>query len=147
MTLIPQINQDLAVSMKKGATAHIATLRLVKNALQNEQIKLGHELSDDEALKVMQREAKQRRESIEQYRAGGRTDLVDSEQQELAIIETYLPQRLGPKELEQLVDRAIADIGATTEAQMGAVIGAVMQQAHGRADGATVAQLVRQKLR
>ena len=146
MALPTQIDQDLATSMKEGVVARTAVLRLVKSSLKNEQIKLGHELSEAEALKVLQREAKQRKDSIEQYRAGNRADLAESEQHELTIIEAYLPQQMSPDELEQLVDSVIAETNATGVAQMGAVIGAVLARAKGRADGAAVSQLVRQKL-
>jgi len=146
MSLSAQLDQDIATSMKEGVVARTTTLRLIKNALKNEQIKLGHELSQAEALKVLQREAKQRKDSIAQYRAGNRADLADSEQHELTIIEAYLPAQMGEAELANLVDAAIAETGATGVAQMGAVIAAVMQRAGGRADGAAVAQQVRQKL-
>ena len=146
MALPTQIDQDLATSMKEGVVARTAGLRLGKSSLKNEQIKRGHELSEAEALKVLQREAKQRKDSIEQYRAGNRADLAESEQHELTIIEAYLPQQMSPDELEQLVDSVIAETNATGVAQMGAVIGAVLARAKGRADGAAVSQLVRQKL-
>lgn len=146
MSLLSQIDQDIAASMKEGVASRTATLRLIKNSLKNEQIKVGHELSEAEALKVLGREAKQRRDSIEQYTAGGRTDLADAEKLELSIIESYLPQQMGDEELAQLADSVIAETGATGVTQMGMVIGAVIQRAEGRADGTRVSQLVRQKL-
>jgi uncharacterized protein YqeY len=146
MPLSAQIDQDLTTSMKEGQAVRTGTLRLIKNALKNEQIKLGHELTEAEVLKVLQREAKQRRDSITQYQAGNRADLADAEQQELAIIEAYLPDQMGETELAKLVETVISELGATGPAQMGAVIGAVMQRAGGRADGGAVATQVRQKL-
>ncbi len=125
--------------------ARTAVLRLIKSSLKNEQIKLGHELTEAEALKVVQREAKQRKDSIAQYAQGGRTDLAESEQHELTIIESYLPQQMSEAELTALVDAVIAETSANAT-QMGMVIGAVLQRAEGRADGTAVSQLVRQKL-
>ena len=146
MPLQQQIDQDLASSMKEGDAARTSILRLLKNSLKNEQIKLGHELSEEETLKVLQREAKQRRDSIEQFKAGGRDDLVESEQAELSAVEAYLPQQMSEGELEALVDEVIQETGASSPAQMGQVIGAVLKKAQGRADGGAVSKLVRQKL-
>jgi uncharacterized protein YqeY len=146
MALVSQIDQDLTTSMKEGMADRTAVLRLLKSSLKNEQIKLGHELSEEEALKVVQREAKQRKDSIAQYQQGGRNDLVDAEQGELTLIEAYLPAQMSEEELSQLVNKVIADTNATGVAQMGVVIGAVLKQAAGQADGAAVSRLVRQKL-
>lgn len=141
-----QIDQDLATSMKEGMVARTSVLRLLKASMQNEQIKLGHELSAGEMLKVLQREAKQRRDSIEQYRAGGRDDLADLEQHELDVITAYLPTQMSADEIGVVVDEVIADLGAEGQSQMGIVIGAVMKQLEGKADGATVSQVVRSRL-
>jgi hypothetical protein len=146
MTLSQQIDQDAATSMREGVAARTAVLRLLKAALKNEQIKLGHELTEGEELKVLQREAKQRKDSIEQYSNAGRTDLADSEQHELTIIESYLPQQMSEEELAEVVNRVIDDTGAEGLPQMGVVIGAVMNEVEGRADGATVARLVKERL-
>jgi uncharacterized protein YqeY len=94
MTLSEQLTADLGDSMKAGNSAKTGVLRLLKSSLKNEQIKLGHELGDDEVLKVLQREAKQRRDSIDQYQTAGRSDLVAIEEAELAILQTYLPQAM-----------------------------------------------------
>jgi uncharacterized protein YqeY len=146
MVLLEQIDQDLASSMKEGTPERTGVLRLLKNALKNEQIKAGHELSDTEALKVLQREAKQRKDSITQYQQGNRTDLAEAEQKELTIIEAYLPQQMSEAELAQLVDAVITESQAKSVTQMGMVIGEVVKRAAGRADGAAVSHLVRQKL-
>lgn len=146
MSLQTQLDQDLATSMKEGVVARTSVLRLLKSSLKNEQIKVGHDLSEAEILTVLQREAKQRKDSITQYQAGGRDDLAAGEQQELAIIESYLPAQMSETEIATLVDSVIAEIKATDQTQMGVVIGAVVKRAEGRADGAMVAALVRQKL-
>jgi uncharacterized protein YqeY len=146
MPLNQQIDQDLATSMKEGVVMRTAALRLIKNSLKNEQIKVGHELSESEELKVLQREAKQRRDSIEQYNQGNRPELAEAEQHELDIIQEFLPQQMGEAELTKLVDDVIAEIKPTGPTQMGVVIGAVMQRAGGKADGGAVSQMVRSKL-
>lgn len=146
MTPRQQIDQDLTASMKEGVVARTSVLRLLKASMQNEQIKLGHELSEAEVVKVLQREAKQRRDSIEQYRSGGRDDLADSEQHELDVIQAYLPDQMPEEELAGVVDAVITELGAEGLSQMGVVIGAVMKRVNGRADGAAVSQLVRTRL-
>jgi uncharacterized protein len=146
MSFQSQLDQDLTTSMKEGMAARTAVLRLLKTSLKNEQIKQGAELTDEQALKVIQREAKQRRDSIDQYTKGDRADLATAEQAELDIIQTYLPEQMGEAELAQIVDSVIAETGATGPGQMGVVIGSVMKQVAGKADGAAVSALVRQKL-
>ncbi len=147
MSLLRQIDADLAESMKAGSADRTAVIRLIKSALKNEQIKLGHELSDAEVQKALQREAKQRQDSIRQYRDAKREDLAGAEEMELKTIRTYLPEQMPVQELAALVDQVVAQTGATGPAQMGAVIGAVMQRAAGRADGGQVAQFVRERLK
>jgi len=144
MTIAEQITQDLTASMKAGDTARTGTLRLLRAAFKNEEIKLGHTLSDDESLKVLQREAKQRRDSIDQYRAAQRPELAEREEAELEIIQTYLPQPLSEDELRAIVAEVATAQG--DGAQMGAVIGAVMQRVGARAEGGTVSRLVRERL-
>ncbi|HSX41240.1 MAG TPA: GatB/YqeY domain-containing protein [Candidatus Saccharimonadales bacterium] len=146
MPIVSQIESDLATAMKDGVADQVSVLRLIKNSLQAENKKLAHDLSDDEAIKVLQREAKQRKDSIDQYTKGGRRDLADAEQQELAIIESYLPEQMSEEELASLVDKVVAETGASGLAQIGVVIGAVMKEAGGAADGSTVSRLVRAKL-
>ena len=146
MGLLQQIDSDLASAMKSGDAQLTGVLRLLKSSLKNEQIKLGHELSDGEQVKLFQREAKQRKDSVEQYTKGDRADLAEAERSELAIIERYLPQQMSSEELESLVEEVIANLGATGLPQMGQVIGTVVKRAAGAADGGQISALVRQKL-
>lgn len=146
MALIDQISSATATAMKAGQADRVAVLRLLSNSMANERIKTGADLDETAQLKVVQREAKQRKDSIEQYQKADRADLVAEEQAELAIIEEYLPVQMDQAELESMVDAVIAAQGATSMAQMGSVIGAVVAQAAGRADGAQVSAVVRQKL-
>lgn len=132
--------------MKAGDTARTGTLRLLRGAVKNEEIKIGHPLDESEVLKVLARESKQRKDSMEAYGQGGREDLVGKEKAELAVIGEYLPEAMSDAELGKLVDEAVSQLGATDLKQMGVVIGAVMGKAGGRADGGVVAQLVRKRL-
>ncbi len=146
MTIAERITTDLTASMKAGDTDKTAALRLIRAATKNEEIKLGHPLSDDEMLKLLQREAKQRRDSIEQYQAGNRPELAAKEQAELDVIAGYLPQPLSEDELRQIVREVVAAQGATDASKMGAVIGGVMAKVGARAEGGTVSRLVREEL-
>ena len=146
MALTEKISSDLAHALREGDTARVGVLRLLLSSLKNEQIKQGQELDEGSALKVLQREAKQRRDSIAAYREADRSDLVDFEQAELKIIEDYLPTGMPEAEIDQLIEEVISEVGAGDMKQMGVVIGAVLQRAGGRADGAMVSQKVRQRL-
>jgi uncharacterized protein YqeY len=146
MTKIEQLDDDIAAAMRAGQSDVTDVLRLLKSSIKNEAIKVGHELSDDEVMKVLAKEAKQRRDSITAYEAAKRADLVQVEQAELVIIETYLPKQLDEAELTKIVVAAIAETGATSKAQMGQVMAAVMKQTAGAADGAVVSRLVAAQL-
>jgi uncharacterized protein YqeY len=115
-------------------------------AAHNRQIELGHELTDADVIEVLDRQAKQRRESIELYRQGGRAELADAEEAEMAILREYLPEPLTDAELERLAREAVAATGAKGPADMGRVMGALVPQTKGRADGKAVSDLVRRLL-
>lgn len=146
MNLAEQITEDMKTSMKAGDSARTGVLRLLRGAFKNEEIKTGSPLDDAGQMKVLQREAKQRKDSIAAYSAAGRNDLVANEEAELAIIATYLPQQMSEDELTALVEKVVAETGANGPAAMGQVIGAVMKQAGAAADGGLVARLVKEKL-
>lgn len=146
MSLVATIDQDMLTAMRGKDAARTAVLRLMKSSLKNEQIKLGHELSDDEALKVLAREVKQRRDSIDAYTQAGRGELADAESEEMTLIAEYMPEQMSEDELAKIVDQVMTETGATTMAQMGMVIGRVMTLAEGRIDGAAVSKLVKDKL-
>jgi uncharacterized protein YqeY len=141
-----KIATDMRDAMKAREQARVATLRMLMAAVKNTEVEKLHELSDDEVLEVVAREAKRRRESIEAFEKGGRKDLVDKETAELSVLEAYLPDRLSDDELASLVDQAIAETGATTPKQMGEVMKALMPKIRGRADGGQVSALVKSKL-
>jgi uncharacterized protein YqeY len=146
LSISEKLTDDMKTSMRAGTSDRTGVLRLLRGALKNDEIKLGHSLSEDEALKVLAREAKQRRDSIEAYRSAGRADLADSEEAELFVIGEYLPATLSASELETIVDSAIVEAGATDLKQMGVVIGVVMKKVGPAADGGTISKLVKEKL-
>jgi uncharacterized protein YqeY len=143
--LVDQLSQDLISSMKAKDDTRTGALRLLLSAARNKKIELGHDLSEEEFLAVVTKEAKQRKDSIEQYSSAGRQDLVDSETAELNILQLYLPAQLGPHQVAMEVDKAISETGATAQADMGKVM-AALAHLKGQADMGQVSQLVRQKL-
>ena len=141
MTLQQRVDSDLKEAMRAKDVTKLAVLRMLKSALKYAAIaKSGAEaeLSDAEAVQVIRKQAKQRQDSIESFEKGGRAELADKEKQELAILNTYLPQGMSPDELAKVVRETIAEIGATSKAQMGAVMKALQVKVGGRADGKTL---------
>lgn len=141
-----QINEDLVAAMKAKDEVSVSTLRLLAAAFKNKQIELGHELTDEEVLEVISRSAKQRKESIDAYSKGGREDLAAKEKAELEVIGKFLPEQLGEDEIGKVVDEVISQTNATSKAEMGKVIGGVMQRLKGQADGGVVSRIVSEKL-
>lgn len=146
MPLVQQIQSELPEAMRVGDARRRDILRLLIAAFGNERIALGHELSDQEAIATLQKQAKQRRESIEQFAAGHRQDLVDHEQEELDLILSYLPADLSDEELQAMVSEAVTQSGASSAKDFGKVMGPLMKQVAGRADGARVQAMVRAAL-
>ena len=143
MSLQQRIADELKQAMLAKDAEKLSTLRLLKSALGYTQIeKKTDQLSDADIVAVIQKEAKKRRDSIEQYRNGGRTDLAEKEARELTVLETFLPQPLSAEELETLVRATIQELGATTKKEMGPVVKAVQAKAAGRADGKAISGLV-----
>lgn len=148
MTLKDRLNDDLKDAMRSRDTLKRNTIRLLLSAIGYEEIarKQG-DLDDDAITQVLTKQAQQRRDSIEAYTKGGRADLVAQEEAELAIVTAYLPAPLSAEEIGAIVDAAIADAGASGPQDMGKVMGRVMPQVRGRADGRQVSALVNQRLR
>ncbi len=140
--LTEQIRADLTESMKARSAERTSTLRMLQAALKNEQIHVGHELSDDEALAVIRKSVKQRLDSIEQYSKGNRPELAAKEQAEMDILKTYLPPELSDAELE----KGLREIIASTDAQSKKDLGKVMKEAtakyKGRAEGRKLQEIV-----
>jgi uncharacterized protein YqeY len=147
MSLGDQIITDMTAAMKAKDAARTSTLRMLKAAIVNRQIEKGGELDDEELMKLLRSQAKQRRDSVEQYEKGGRQDLVDKELAEIAVIEGYLPQAASQEEIDKAVAAAIAETGATSMKEMGAVMKAVMPRLAGKnADGRAVSETVKARL-
>ena len=133
--------------MRDKDTLTLGTLRMVKAALMNREIERGRPLDDAESLQVVASLIKQRRDSVEQFRAGGRNDLADKEAAEIGVLERYLPPPVDPGELEGLVGETIAELNATSAKDMGRVMKGVLAKLAGRtADGKLVSELVKRKL-
>ena len=147
MTLTEQITRDIAEAMKAREPVRLSALRMVKAALMNGAISKGRELEEAEAQQVLASLIKQRRDSIEQFGNAGRTDLVDKETAEVAVLERYAPPAASAAELDAAVAAAIAETGATTAKDMGRVMKAVMSALAGKSvDGKAVNELVKKKL-
>lgn len=141
-TIIKQIGDAL----KAKDEVRLSTLRMLASALNYAKIALQHDLSDDEEIVVVRKEAKKRKDAIEAYEKAGALDRADKEKQELAILKDYMPPEISETELKELVKKVIADMGVTDVSDMGRVIGKVIQATKGAADGKTVSDLVRAKL-
>jgi len=147
MTLQDRITHDIAEAMKAREQARLSALRMAKAALMNASVSKGRDLEDGEAQQVVVALIKQRRDSIEQFRAAGRTDLVDREAAEIGVLERYAPAAATGEDIARAVDEAMAQTGATGPKDMGRVMKAVMSALGGKtADGKAVNELVRKKL-
>ncbi len=141
-----QLLEDMKAAMKSGDKLRLETIRGLRAQLKNAEIEKGAPLTDEDVIQVLMRAAKKRKESIEQFKAVGREDRAQEEAEELKIIESYLPRQMDEAEIAALVEKVIAEVGATSPKDMGKVMGKIMPQVKGRADGKMVQQIVRQKL-
>jgi len=147
MLLRDKVSADMTAAMKAKEAARLSALRMLKAAIMNKGVEKGHDLDDAEVLQVVSSLVKQRRDSIEQFAKAGRTDLVEKETGEIAVLEQYLPPAASATEIEAAVTEAIAATGATSPKDMGKVMKAVMPMLAGKnADGKVVNEIVRRKL-
>ncbi|HYK72105.1 MAG TPA: GatB/YqeY domain-containing protein [Pseudoneobacillus sp.] len=147
MSLLEILNNDMKQAMKNKEKDKLSVIRMIKASIQNEAIKLGkQELSEEEELTVLSREMKQRKDSLHEFDKAGREDLVEKLQQEIAVVELYAPKQLSEEEIAHIVKEAIVEVGATTKADMGKVMSALMPKVKGKADGSLVNKLVQQHL-
>jgi hypothetical protein len=146
MTLIAEIKTQLEDAMREGDAVRRDTLRLILSSLQGAEKELQRPLSEDEELQVLQRERKKRLEAAEAFRNAGREEQADKEEDELDVLEEFMPEPMSEDELEEIVDDVIAEVGATSMRDIGRVMADVMPQVAGRADGSAVSQIVREKL-
>ncbi len=149
-TLKERISEDIKTAMKARDKVRLETIRSIKKVIIEKETEVRpkgqDELTPEQELELLAQQAKQRRDSIEQYRQGGRDDLADKEAQELAIIETYLPAQLSFEEIEAVIDKIIASVGASSPKDMGKVMGPAMKELKGKADGKQVQEIVKAKL-
>ena len=146
MAIAETIRTEMTTAWKAGNTQRRDALRLVIAAFENARIDLGHPLTDEEATHVLQKEAKQRRDSITEFGAAGRADLVAKEQGELDAITDFLPQQMSDDELRAIVREVIAEAGATSAADLGKVMRPLMARIAGRADGGAANAIAREVL-
>lgn len=146
MSLKTRIQEDMKTAMKSGDKARLGVIRLLTAALKQKEVDERITLDDAAVMSIIEKQIKQRKDSVSQYSAGGRTDLAAAESAEITVLEGYLPARLSDGELEQIIAAAIATAGATSAKDMGKVMGLVRSQVAGRADMAAVSAKIKAKL-
>lgn len=146
MSLIQEIETQIKVSMKARQGLRTETLRMVKSALKNKEIENKGELNEEDSLQTLSSLVKQRRESAEAFEKAGREDLAQKENDEIVIIQEFLPQALSEAEIKDLIQKTIQSLGAEGMKDMGKVMGALKSQTTGRADGKLVSQFVKEAL-
>ena len=146
MSVAEQISRDTRTAMKERDRTRVAALRMIGAALKNGEIEAGRPLEEQEEQTILRRQLKQREESAEAFRKAGREERAASEAAEAEIGRSYLPEPLSPKELEEIVDRAVKETGATGMRDMGPVMGRAMELSGGRAEGRELSALARKRL-
>lgn len=147
MSLREQISEDLKAAMKNGDRPRMDGLRFLLAAVKNAEIDKGRSLTDDELIQLLQKEAKKRKESVEEYQKAGRNDLADKELFELSLIEAYLPAQLSADEIRNEVEKVFQEVQPTSPKEMGKVMGILMKKLAGRADGKIVQQIVQERFK
>lgn len=146
MDIKAKLQQDLVAAMKNKDERRVSILRLLRSAIRQQEIDRRKDLSEEEVITILQQAVKKHKDSITAYRQGQRYDLVEQEEYELNIIQSYLPQPLSQDELTAIIEATIRQVGASSMRDIGKVMGSVMAQVKGRADGALVQAIVRAKL-
>lgn len=146
MSLKEQLTNDMKEAMKAHDKDRLAVIRMVRGAVRQQEIDGKKELGDEDVLAVISKEVKMRRDSIEEFRKGGREDLVEKTEAEIAVLMPYLPAQLSEEEIRGLVQAAVEQTGAASPKDMGKVMGVLMPKVKGRADGKTVNAIVRSML-
>lgn len=146
MSLLERLNQDMKTAMKNKEKTKLSVIRMLRSEIKNEEIERQHTLNDEEVIEVLMRELKKRKDALQQFEEAGRKDLVQQLQEEIAVIQPYLPEQLSEEELRELVREVLQETGATSKADMGKVMKAIMPRVKGRADGKLVNRLVQEAL-
>ncbi|MDR3770118.1 MAG: GatB/YqeY domain-containing protein [Sutterella parvirubra] len=146
MMIKDRIREDMKAAMRSHDAARLSTIRLLLAAIKQREIDEQIEAGDEDVLAVIGKMVKQRRDSVEQYRSGGREDLAANEQAEIDVLSTYLPQQLSDEEVAAIVEEAVAEVGMTGMAAMGKVMSVVKPRVNGRADLGKVSALIKARL-
>ena len=146
MSIQTKLLDDMKAAMKSGDKIRLETIRGLRSQLKNREIEKGEGLSQDDEIQVLMTASKRRKESIEQFRSGQRFDRAEEEQKEFDIIQEYLPQQMTEQEITSLVDTVITELSASSTSDMGKVMGKIIPQVKGRADGKLIQKIVQQKL-
>jgi len=147
VSLVERLNEDMKQAMKAKEKLKLSVIRMIKASLQNERIQLGvHELSEDDELTILSREMKQRTDSIKEFQEAGREDLTKKLEDEIKILQAYMPEQLSDEELAEIVKTTISEVNATSKKDFGKVMGKVMPKVKGKTDGSKVQKLVQEYL-
>lgn len=146
MSLNDRLTEDMKQAMKDKDKLKLSVIRMVRSAIKNAEIESKSTLSDDEIITVLNRELKQRRDSLQEFKNAGREDLVEGLLAEIEILHQYLPEQLSEQELKDIIQSVINEVGATSKKDMGKVMGALIPKINGRADGKLASQLVQEYL-
>jgi hypothetical protein len=146
MTLSERLNEDMKQAMKSQDKFRLSVIRMIRSSIKNIEIDQRRTLDDGEVIDILSREIKQRKDALQEFEKAGRSDLVESAQAEIAIISEYLPKQLTEEELQSIIQETIREVGASSKADLGKVMSALMPRIKGRADGKLVNRLVQQQL-
>ena len=146
MSILDQLNEDMKAAMKAKEKERLSTIRMIKAAIQNEEIDKGRELTPDEEIAIVSREKKQRMDSYEEFAKAGRGDLITNLEKELEIVTEYLPEQLSDEEVREIVKETIEEVEAESMQDMGKVMTTIMPKVSGAADGSKINQLVKEEL-
>lgn len=146
MALIDKLNQDIKEAMKSGDKNTLKVVRMIKSSLDNEKIKLGKDVTEDDELSVLNREMKQRKESLDEFAKAKRDDLVNDVSSEIDVLKSYLPEQLDNDQVKKIVNETISEVKAGSSKDIGKVMSALTPKIKGKADGKTVSDLVKEML-
>lgn len=146
MSLLETLNEDMKTAMKAKDKPTLSVVRMLKSAVMNEKINLGHDLTNDEEVAVLSRELKQRKDSVREFEKGNRDDLVADTKAEIEVVEKYLPAQLSEADVKKIITETVSEVGAQSMADFGKVMSSVMPKLKGQADGKLVNQTVKQLL-
>jgi len=146
MGLEERLNEEMKLAMKSNDKIKLSTIRMIRSAIKNREIELRKKLDDEEIIRVLQGMVRKGEESIEQFQAGGRLDLVEKERKEIEILKSFLPEQLSKEELIRIIDETIKETQSSSLKDLGKVMKSLMSKLGGRADGRIVNQLVKERL-